>query len=93
MADRRLAAGNWVPPHSSPVRHGRDRVDNAVWDNAHLIAGGGGIGRAGDVQRGLVERAEQDVRQRLGGLGRNAAEFDAVVDEASGRGEVPSVET
>ncbi len=62
----------------------RDRLDDAVQDGAHLVAGGGGVGRAGYEQRGLAERAEQDARQGHTGLWRDAAELNAAGDEALG---------
>jgi DNA-binding HxlR family transcriptional regulator len=39
-----------------------ERRDDAVQDGAYLLAGDGGVGRAGEVERGLADRAEQDPR-------------------------------
>jgi DNA-binding HxlR family transcriptional regulator len=53
----------WAQEHQdNSGSAGGERVDDAVQDGAHLLAGDGRVGRAGEVERGFAHGAEQDPR-------------------------------
>jgi DNA-binding HxlR family transcriptional regulator len=52
----------WAREHQEDGSVGGERVDDAVQHGAYLLAGDGRVGRAGQVERGLANRAEQDPR-------------------------------